>query len=151
MIGPEGVILLAEDGEGDIKLIADAFRRAKILNQLLVVKNGQEAVDYIEGRGKYSERTKWPLPALLLLDLMMPGLDGFGVLEWIRRRPEYNNLIVVVLTMYNESRNIERAYRMGANSFLVKPQNFDGFEEIALLLVQFWFKHNLTTEREARR
>jgi CheY-like chemotaxis protein len=147
MIGPESVILLAEDKEGDIRLIQEAFRTAKIPNRLLVVRDGEEVVDYFAGSGTYSERAEWPLPALLLLDLAMPGLDGFGVLEWIRQRPEYNNVIVVILTMYKDSRNIERAYRMGANSFLAKPDNFEGFEQLALLLVQFWFKFNVALER----
>ena len=148
MIGPEGVILLAEDRESDSRLMEEAFRKAKIPNRLLVVKSGEEVVEYFQGGGKYSERAKWPVPALLLLDLMMLGLDGFGVLEWIRQRPDYNNVIVVVLTVHNESHNVERAYRLGANSFLAKPENFDGFQEVAGLLVRFWFKHNLAAERK---
>jgi CheY-like chemotaxis protein len=147
MIGPDGIILLAEDREGDIRLIQEAFRKAKVPNRLVVARDGEEVVDYFNGRGKYSQRAEWPLPALLLLDLAMPGLDGFGVLEWIRQRPEYNSVIIVVLTMLKESRNIDRAYGMGANSFLAKPDNFEGFEQIALLLVQFWFKFNLARER----
>jgi len=78
------------------------------------------------------------------------AIGWFGVLEWIRQRPEYSNVIVVILTAHKESRNVDRAYRMGANSFLAKPENFDGFKQIALLLVQFWFKHNVVAERKGR-
>jgi len=117
-------ILIAEDDDNDICLIKRAFHKANFDNPLTVVKDGEQAVAYLEGTGPYSDRQNHPPPALMLLDLKMPRKTGFEVLEWIRERPEFNHLPVVVLTSSQESSDISRAYALGANSYLVKPANF---------------------------
>jgi len=134
----EGVILLAEDGEDQVILIRRAFAKAQLLNPLHVVSNGEEAIAYLQGEGKYSNRDEYPLPCLLLLDLKMPRKNGFEVLEWIRQQPGLSALRVVVLTGSDEMRDVNRAYQLGANSFLVKPVDFPRFVEVTQALKGYW-------------
>lgn len=120
----KAVILIAEDDENDVFLIKRAFSQAQFDNPLQVVQNGEEAIAYLKGDPPFRDREKYPMPALLLLDLKMPRRDGFEVLAWIRDHPEFNSLSVVVLTSSQESRDVNRAYALGASSYLVKPANF---------------------------
>src|SRR5204863_3408020 len=94
----QAVILLADDRDDDILLIRKALQRGDVLNPLQVVRDGDETIAYLSGEGKYANRAEYPVPDLLLLDLKMPGKDGFEVLRWIRRRPGLSALRVVVLT-----------------------------------------------------
>jgi len=91
------------------------------------VNDGNEVIAYLSGEGKYADRKRFPMPGLLLLDLKMPGRDGFEVLEWVRGRQELRDLQVVVLTASDQFRDINRSFELGANSFLVKPAEFDEF------------------------
>src|SRR5437879_1980484 len=92
------LILLVEDKEDDIFLIRRAFEKGGILNPLHVVRDGDEAIEYLAGEGKYNNRAEYPLPQLMLLDLKMPGTDGFEVLHWVRQQPGLSSLVIVVLT-----------------------------------------------------
>ncbi len=132
------VILLAEDREDDIVVIRRAFDKGGISNPLFVVRDGEEAVQYLEGGGKFSNRAEYPLPDLLLLDLKMPRMDGFEVLRWIRQRPGLSSLRVVVLTSSENIRDVNVAYHMGANSFMVKPMDFENAIELAKVLRDYW-------------
>src|SRR6185436_1684427 len=88
----EAVILLAEDREDDVLLVRKAFERGAINNPLQVARDGEEAMAYLSGEGNYSNRAEYPLPDLLLLDLKMPRVDGFDVIRWIRRQPQFSSL-----------------------------------------------------------
>src|SRR5712691_12329740 len=132
------VFLLAEDDEDHVHLIHRAFKKANLLNPLHVVRNGEEAIAYLEGVGKYANREEYPLPALLLLDLKMPRKDGFEVLRWIRQQPELKALRVVVLTASDHINDVNRAYQLGANSFLVKPVDFAHFVEVTQAVKGYW-------------
>lgn len=121
---PNGTILIAEDDENDVFLIRRAFHQAQFENPLHVVSNGEEAIAYLKGDEPFADREKYPTPSLVLLDLKMPRKNGFEVLSWIRQHPEFNALAVVVLTSSQESSDINQAYALGANSYLVKPANF---------------------------
>src|SRR5215831_3407186 len=118
------LILIAEDDENDVFLIKRALHQAQFENPLQVVRNGEEAIAYLKGNTPFEDREKYPMPAILLLDLKMPRKNGFEVLSWIRQHPEYNSVAVVVLTSSQESADINRAYALGANSYMVKPANF---------------------------
>src|SRR5438045_1832077 len=118
-------ILLVEDDEADIVLMRRAFRNARIANRLLEVRDGQAAIRYLSGDGEYADRTRYPLPFLILLDLRMPKLSGFEVLAWIRDQPELAELIIVVLTSSDHVPDVTKAHELGANSYLVKPGTFD--------------------------
>lgn len=121
----DSAILLVEDDEADILLLRHAFRNARIANPLIEVRNGQAAIQYLSGDGAYADRVRHPIPFLILLDLRLPKLSGFEVLEWIRDQSEFAQLIVVVLTASDHVPDKTRAHELGANSYLIKPGNFD--------------------------
>jgi CheY-like chemotaxis protein len=122
-----GPVLLAEDEEFDVVLMQRAFRRAEVRNDLIVVRDGREAVAYLEGQGKYAQRQDYPEPYLLLLDLKLPVMDGFEVLEWIQERPRWRDgLPVIVLTGSGQESDRKRALDLGAHGYLIKPTDADG-------------------------
>ena len=134
----DAVILLAEDSEDDVAMMRRAFKKANFLNPLHVVENGEQCIAYLKGEGKYASREEYPLPSLLLLDLKMPRKNGFDVLEWLRQQPSLSSLRVVVLTSSDEIRDVNRAYQLGANSFLVKPLDFSEFVRMTEALKGYW-------------
>lgn len=139
----DATILLAEDESGDVFLMRRALQKAGISNLLSVVRDGEEAVEYIQGTGKYSDRASHPMPAILLLDLNMPRRSGFEVLEWIRNESDSKGLPVVVLSTSNQERDIQKAYALGANSYLTKPSNFDQLVEMVKIVEANWLKTNI--------
>jgi CheY-like chemotaxis protein len=132
------LILLVEDREDDIVLVKRAFAKANVLNPVHVVRDGAQDIAYLKGEGKYSNRAEYPLPELLLLDLKMPGIDGFEVLKWLRQQSGLQTLRVVVLTSSDQLRDVNAAYQMGANSFLVKPIDFERFVEMSQAISGYW-------------
>jgi CheY-like chemotaxis protein len=131
-------ILLADDLESDVLLLMRAFKKAGIGNPLQVVRNGEQVVAYLRGEAPYSNRENYPLPSLLLLDLTMPGLDGFGVLKWVRGQPGLRALRIVVLTDSTDMKDVNQAYQLGANTFLVKPNDFDDLVAMMQALQGYW-------------
>jgi len=132
------IILLAEDDENHVLLVQRAFKKANFLNPLHVVHDGEEAIAYLKGEGRYANRSEFPLPALLLLDLKMPRKDGFEVLKWIRQDPGLCRLRVIVLTGSDGIQDISLAYQLGANSFLQKPADFEKFVSVIHALQGYW-------------
>ena len=118
-------ILLAEDSEDDVILIKRAFRKAGIRSPLVAVHDGEEAISYLTGFGRFADRTQFPFPALFLLDLKMPIQDGFEVLRWLRTQPDLKNLPVIVLTQSDRIKDANEAYKLGAYSFLIKGTDFN--------------------------
>ena len=127
----QAVILLVEDREDDVLLIRKAFDRASVNNPLYVVRTGEEAISYLEGVGAYANRAEYPLPDLLLLDLKLPGSDGFDVLRWVRQQPGLSALRVVVLTSSDHPNDRERAMQLGATRFEVKTGHYTDYERLA--------------------
>ena len=126
----QALFLLIEDTENDVLLIRRAFAQAKILNPLQVVNSAEEAIAYLRAQGRYSSRAEFPLQALILLDLKLPGMDGFEFLRWIRQQPGLETTRIVVLTSSDLTHDVNLAYQLGANSFLVKPVDFDALNAI---------------------
>jgi CheY-like chemotaxis protein len=137
-------ILLAEDNEDDVFALKWAFKRAQVTNPLQVVTDGQQAVDYLSGAGEFSDRERFPLPFLLFLDLKMPYLNGFDVLAWMKQRPELESIAVIVLTSSDEARDHQKAYELGARSYLVKPPERDEITQILNSLQSLWMRHEQT-------
>ncbi len=136
------VILVVEDDPNDVLLIQRAFAKARILNPLRTVSNGDEAVAYLSGEGQFADRETYPFPLLVLLDLKLPRRSGLEVLGWIRGREGLKRLPIVVLTSSKESIDINRAYDLGANSYLVKPVGFDSLLELVKSLEVYWIMLN---------
>lgn len=132
------VILLAEDNEDHVLLIKRGFRYSGLVNPIHVVNDGEQAIAYLKGEGLYANRAEYPLPCLLLLDLKMPNKNGFEVLDWIRKQPALSALRVVVLTTSGEAKDINRAYQLGANSFLTKPVDFRDFVQLTAAIHGYW-------------
>jgi CheY-like chemotaxis protein len=127
-------ILLVDDSENDAMLMSIALERAGFVRPLRIVRSGDEAIAYLEGSGAYHDRTHFPMPTAVLLDLNMPGKSGFDVLEWIRRQPILKRLPVHILSASSRKEDIERAYDLGANSYLAKPGTLDGLLEMSQCL-----------------
>jgi CheY-like chemotaxis protein len=144
-----GHILVAEDDTTDAFFFQRAFQRAGIPVTLHFVRDGQEVIDYLEGKGPFGDRVAHPQPQLLLLDLRMPKLDGFDVLKWIRRRPELADLVVVLFSSSDEPRDLSRAYDLGANWYLVKPHSMDELTGLIGRFKKYWVEANPDASREA--
>lgn len=132
------LILIAEDNEDHVLLLRRALQKGAVLNPVFVVNDGDETIAYLSGEGKYADRYEYPLPALLLLDLKMPKKNGFEVLEWIRGQPGLKRLRVVVLTTSDSPDDIDRAYEMGANAFMVKPLEKRQFLDLTDAIKGYW-------------
>ena len=124
-------VLLVDDDDYGVRLMQIVFERAGFAQPLQAATNGDEAVAYLEGSGRFLDRARFPMPSIVLLDLNMPGRSGLEVLEWIRRQPPLKHLPVYILSASSRLEDIERAYKIGANSYLVKPGNLDGLLQMA--------------------
>lgn len=136
-------ILLVEDSRMDIELTLDAFHEARLSNTIYVVQNGQEALDYLFGRGMYGDRRLYPMPNIILLDIKLPGIDGFEVLRQIKSTPLLKRLPVVILTSSKEEGDRALSYDIGANSYLVKPMSFEGFLQVVQQIDGYWLSLNV--------
>src|ERR1041385_1639055 len=116
-------LLIAEDDENDLFFLQRAFEAANVKNPIRIVRDGQEAIDYLSGIGTFADRIQFPLPYLLMLDLKMPRKTGMDVLEWLSEQAELRCLPVVVFSSSANRKDIERAYELGANAFVVKPSS----------------------------
>ena len=139
-------ILLVEDNEDDAFFMSQALKDAGITNPLKHVEDGQAAIDYLSGTGKFSDREKNPLPMVVFLDLKMPMKSGHDVLAWIRAQPQFEKLVVIVLTSSNEERDLKRAYELGANSYVVKPPTAKQLLELAEAFKLWWLRQNRIPE-----
>jgi CheY-like chemotaxis protein len=135
-------ILLVEDNEDDVFLMERALKGAGIANPLQIVSDGQEAIDYLSGTGKFADRAAYPLPAVVFLDLKLPLRTGHEVLAWIRERSEFETLVAVVLTSSNEPSDVRRCYSLGANSYLVKPPTPEQLLDMAKSFKWYWLEYN---------
>lgn len=134
-------ILLAEDNEDDVFFMQRAAKAAEIHHPIQVAGDGRVAIDYLAGHGRYADRAAHPVPFLVLLDLKMPHKSGLEVLEWIRCQPALQTMLVLILTTSREEADVQRAYRFGANAFLVKPPNASQLVELMKLIRAFWIEN----------
>ena len=135
-------ILLVEDNQDDLELTLHALRRENLANQILVVRDGEEALDFIFCKGKYSQRNFDCPPHLVLLDLKLPKVNGTEVLKQIKTDPRTKTIPVVILTSSKEERDLVHSYNFGANSYIQKPVNFSEFRQTVKQLGLYWLVVN---------
>jgi two-component system response regulator len=142
MMDPKRAILLVEDDDADADLASRAFQRAKVTTPLVRVRDGVEALDYFFARGKYARRDARDLPVFVLLDLNIPNISGLKVLEEIRRDDRTRHLPVIILTSSGEERDRLAAYNHFANSYVVKPMDYDQFVSALQQICRYWTELN---------
>lgn len=130
-------ILLVEDNPRDLELTLAALAKCQLANEIVVARDGAEALDYLNRRGPHAERPPGD-PAVVLLDLKLPKVDGLEVLEQVKREPLQRQIPVVMLTSSREERDLVRSYELGVNAFVVKPVDFNAFFEAIQDLGMFW-------------
>jgi CheY-like chemotaxis protein len=137
-------ILAAEDEESDRMILELAFARAQLPHPLAIVRDGEEAVDYLSGKGRYADRSAHPLPGLLVLDLKMPRMNGFDVLAWLTKQPEFKQIPVVVLSSSGDELDMNKARQLGAREYFVKPHSLDELIAIARQMQARWLSGTAT-------
>ena len=135
-------ILLVEDSEDDVFFMRRALKLAGVTNPLQVAPDGQVAMDYLGGVGQFANREEFPLPAIVLLDLRLPLIPGFEVLKWLRSQTQFECVPVIVLTSSREDRDMQRAYALHANSFLVKSPDPSHTAGMVKTLTEYWLRYN---------
>lgn len=135
-------LLLVEDEPNSVFFFEHAMQKNGMTHPLQVAGDGQEAIDYLAGTGKFSDREKFPVPGLVILDLKLPRATGFEVLQKIREQPRTRTLIVLMLTSSASQADVAKAYALGANAYLVKPLQLEVLTELVGAIKLFWLTHN---------
>jgi CheY-like chemotaxis protein len=131
-------ILIAEDDENDVLLLHRALRKVGINNPIQVCRDGLEAINYLRGSDSYADRNKYPFPSVVFLDIKMPRKTGLDVLQWLKEHSECSVIPAIMLTSSREEKDIGQAYRLGANSYIVKPLKFEEFCEMVKMVYDYW-------------
>jgi CheY-like chemotaxis protein len=131
-------MLLFEDDDNDAFLLQRALKKADINNPVQRVRDGQEGIDYLSGVGQYRDRSQFPFPRVVLLDLKMPRKSGMEVLEWMKSHPEFKVIPTIIFTASKEQQDVARSYGLGANCFVTKPSKFEDLEHLVRILHEFW-------------
>lgn len=142
MQGNGHTVLLVEDDSNDVLFIRRAFLRVNPTVEIHIVKDGDAAVEYLKGAGEFSDRDRYPVPTLILLDLKLPRRSGTEVLQWIQQRDLVKRIPVVVLTSSRERLDVNLSYDLGVNSYLVKPVSFDALSEMIATVNAYWLGAN---------
>lgn len=137
------VVLLAEDDEDDILFFRRAFDKIKSPVSVQVVRNGEEAISYLRGTGRFSDREAYPFPTMLMLDLKMPKIDGLGVLKWVVENPCCRVLPAIIFSSSAQEKDINEAYQLRVNSFFLKPTSHDELFPLIDLIFSYWCKSHV--------
>ena len=138
MDGKECAILVLEDDENDAILLKRALKRLSVPNPIHIVTDGEEGIEYLTGRGKYADRSAFPFPGFIITDLKMPKKSGMEVLKWLSEHEQYRVIPTLVLTSSKEETDVAKAYGFGANSYMVKPADFQDLEKMMRLIHDYW-------------
>jgi CheY-like chemotaxis protein len=131
-------ILIVEDEENDAMLLKMAFKKNNILNPLHWVKDGLEAIAYLNGEGVYANHALYPFPEVLIVDLKMPRMSGLELLQWIRDHSNYKVIPTIIMSSSRQDSDIEKAYELGANTYMIKPSSFDELARMVKLAHEYW-------------
>ena len=136
-------VLLVEDSEDDIFFARRAFEEAGLLASLNHVEDGQKAIEYLSAKGPYADRMRFPIPSVALLDIKLPFISGLEVLKWIREQSGSPRLPVIVFTSSDQERDVEKAYALGANAYVMKPARAEYYSNLVTLIKRFWIDVNI--------
>jgi CheY-like chemotaxis protein len=131
-------ILLVEDEENDALLLKRAFKKNNLSNPIQWVKDGLDAIAYLKGEGDYADRSRYPFPEVVLLDLKMPRMNGVELLAWIREHPDIQVIPTIVMTSSREDVDVANAYNLGANTYMIKPSDFDTLVKMVKNTHEYW-------------
>lgn len=131
-------ILIVDDREDDRLILERLLRRLDVTNPILQLEDGDRAIDYLKEEGEFVDRTRYPFPAVLFLDLRMPRVSGYEVLEWLRANDKKDGVLAIVLSDLHATEAISKAYHLGADSFMIKPANEADLKEFILSFPSFW-------------
>ena len=131
-------ILIAEDNEHDVLLLERVLAKLRATHSIQIVGNGAEAIEYLLGIGKYHDRTRYPFPAIIVTDLKMPQTSGFELLQWLRNHAQFSSIPTIILSSSGDLHEVKRAYELGANAYLVKPNQLDDLETVLRSTLDFW-------------
>ena len=137
-MAPGMIVLLAEDNPDDAFLMQRAFQSCGVVRPPHICRDGEEAIAYLSGAGKYTDRDAFPIPTLVITDLKMPGTNGFDVLKWLRDHPELTIIPTLVWSSSADTLDVKRAYCLGANGYLCKPTDFQKFKEMVGDVLRYW-------------
>src|SRR5882672_8680094 len=144
-------ILVVDDSEDDVFFLCRAFEKAGLKHPIIHVSDGEEAVDYLSGENGFTDRSRYPLPSLMLLDIKMPKLNGFDVLEWLLTRKDFKELLVVMFSSSFQGEDVEKARVLGATDYLTKPTGSEGFDQVVQTIASKWLgRQRSRLERESR-
>lgn len=131
-------ILVAEDTEDDAFFLRRAFRAIGMKNPVQILTDGDKVLDYLRGEAEFCDRAKYPFPSVLFLDIKMPRVDGFGVLEWLRDHQQCKVIPTIMFSSSEQPEDVERAYQLGANAYFVKPVSSAELEDMMRYAYEFW-------------
>jgi len=131
-------ILIAEDDPNDVMLLELAIRKNGITNPVKVVRDGEEAIEYLEGKGRYKDREQFPFPSVIISDVKMPRRNGLEVVEWVRQHPTCSVVPILMLSGSRIQQDVLSAYKLGANSYFTKPGTVDELSELLRLAFEYW-------------
>ncbi len=131
-------ILLVEDDDNDATLLMMAFKKNNILNPVQWAHDGLEAIAYLNGEGAFADRNRYPFPEVLILDLKMPRMGGFELLSWIREHPEFKVIPTIIMTSSRHDPDVQKAYNLGANTYMIKPSSFEELARMVKLAHDYW-------------
>ena len=135
-------ILLIEDNPADVEITLEAFRRSRTTNRVYVCRDGEDAIDFIFQRGRYTRGLNAPKPDMILLDLNLPRRSGFEVLEQVKRHETLRDIPVIILTTSDRDEDVRRCFRLGANNYLTKPVQFDDCVKLVATIQQYWLEYS---------
>lgn len=135
---PTETILIVEDEESDVEFLQRAFAKAGIPNPLRAVHNGEEAIAYLRGEGKFADRKAFPFPRVIITDLKMPQMDGLQFLRWLQDNPDFRVVPTIVFTSSTAQSDVNEAFNRGASAYIVKPVEFKELERIAKTIADYW-------------
>lgn len=135
---PSLSVLVADDSEDDVLLLQQAFKSLGLMRPLHIVSDGGELIEYLKGEGDYTDRSRFPYPDIVMLDLKMPAVSGLHVLEWIQQNPDFRVIPTIICSASSDVRDVKNAYCLGAHGYLCKPVDFNQFRQIIQNMLAYW-------------